>query len=108
MRFTLKKKNFLPQTSIVDVLLEAIDELLITVPESEKRQRVTSALLPFNDSIVPSALSLSEVNARLREAGLEEDRLLAADLLLDAAYDLDLNYASDVITNHIDRYIEAR
>lgn len=106
MRFSLNPGDFLPQTTIVDVLLSSVGELLAIIPESQEKQNVVSALAPFSTSIVPSALGLDEVLACLRKEGLAEDSLIAADILLDAAYDLDLNYATDVINSHVEMYIE--
>lgn len=100
--------NFLPQTVFVEELLREVVALLPLVPDSRQKRRVMVSLEPFYRTIVPSVLGIKEVEDQLvRELGYA-DPLIVADILLDAAYDLNLNYASSVVRYHVDEYIAER
>ena len=107
-RLRLPVSGFLPQTGFVEDLLRETIALLPTIPDSAQRKRVIAALEPFRRNIVPSALGIEEVNNFLnRELG-HADPFAAADIILNAAYVFDLNYATDVIRYHADEYIAER
>jgi len=97
--------DFLPQTTFVENLLREVLALMAVVPDSKQRQRVIRALEPFHRIIVPSALGIEEVTERLIKDLGYADPLDAADILLDAAYDVDLNYATDAIEYHVNEYL---
>ena len=104
-RLRFPPSGFLPQTGFVEDLLREVMALLPTAPDSEQKRRLVATLEPFRHTIVPSALGIEEVRTLLeRELG-HADPLAVADILLDAAYDLDLNYATDVIRFHVEEYV---
>lgn len=98
--------NFLPQTEIVETLLNSIVDLLAVSPDSEQKRKVLNAFEPFRNTIVPSALGLDEVKHQMKESGLEFNMFAALNILFNAAYDVDLNYASEAIEYHTDEYID--
>ena len=97
--------NFFPQTEIVEALLNSVVGLLAVSPDTEQKRKALKTLEPFRNTIVPSALGLDEVKQQMKESGLKFDMFGALDILLNAAYDVDLNYASQAIEYHTDEYI---
>lgn len=91
--------GFLPQTPIVENLLQQVLKLLNELPDSREKLSVFKALKPFREATVPSALFLEEVIKRLKQTENEfysfitHENLFALSrrLLLDAAEDVDLN-----------------
>ncbi|HEY6281809.1 MAG TPA: hypothetical protein VIW72_08480 [Burkholderiales bacterium] len=43
---------------------------------------------------------------QMKESGLEFNMFAALNILFNAAYDVDLNYASEAIEYHTDEYID--
>ncbi len=103
--FKLPSGKFFPQTAFVERLLKEVSALIAVLPNSKQKQRVIGALEPFHRIIVPSALGIEEISERLiKELGYA-DPLDVADILLDAAYDIGLNYVTDAIEYHVNEYL---
>lgn len=95
----------MPQTAIVGQLLRDVQALLAGIPDSPQKTRVLESVQEFRRAIVPCALSLDDIARLLKQEGDCADPLVAADILLDAAYDVDLNYALHAIRHHVDEYL---
>ena len=96
--------NFLPQTLIVEKLLEATSKLLPELLESENKQLLINALHEFESAIAPSAIYLGEVHSYASEQNLEVTSQQALEILENAAFDIDLNYAGQAVEYHVDQF----
>ena len=97
--------NFLPQTLIVEKLLEATSNLLPELPESGNKQLLINALNEFERAIAPSAIYLNEVHNYVLEQNLEVTTQQALEILENAAFDIDLNYAGQAVEYHVDQFL---
>ncbi len=96
---------YLMQTGIVEQLLGAATNILPILPEGESKQAFIKAMDNFKDVITPSAISLSEIYEYLSTHSIAPTKEEAINLLENAAYDIDLNYATDAVIYHVDEYI---
>src|SRR5665647_1213524 len=96
---------YLMQTGMVEKLLEAASSILPALPEGEPKQTLIEAMDNFKDAITPSTLFLSEVYEYLSAHSSDLTREEAINLLENAAYDIDLNFASEAVIYHVDEYI---
>ncbi|MDP2153748.1 MAG: hypothetical protein Q8J66_08840 [Methylotenera sp.] len=99
---------YLMQTGIVERLLEAVVIVMPTLPEGESKQNLMEAMDVFKEAITPSALFLSEVHEYLSSHSITIGAGEAVQLLENAAYDIDLNHASDAVIYHVDEYLLAQ
>jgi hypothetical protein len=72
---------------------------------SPQKTRVLESVQAFRRAMIPCALNLDESVRLLMQEGGYADPLVAADILLDAAYDVDLNCALHAIRYHVDEYL---
>ena len=97
--------NFLPQTLIVEKLLEATNKLLPELSDNEHKQLLINALHAFEGAIIPSAIYLDEVHGYALEHNLQVTSQQALEILENAACDIDLNYAGQSVEYHVDQFL---
>ena len=97
--------NFLPQTLIVEKLLEATNKLLPELPENNHKQLLINALRAFESAITPSAIYVDEVQNYALEQNVQFTILQMLKILENAAYDIDLNYAGQAVEYHVDQFL---
>ena len=97
--------NFLPQTLIVEKLLETTSKLLPELPESRNKQLLINALHEFENAITPSAVYLDEVHSHAFEQNIQVTSQQALEILENAAFDIDLNYAGQAVEYHVDQFL---
>ena len=97
--------NFLPQTLIVEKLLEATNKLLPDFPENDHKQLLINALHEFESAITPSAIYLVEVENYTLKQNSHVTNQQALQILQNAASDIDLNYAGQAVEYHVDQFI---
>lgn len=89
---------------IVQQLLESAAAVLHLVPESDERTALCETLARFDDKIVPTAIEVGEVVDYLNQRGVPVETTVAGEILINAAYDIDLNMVNSAIEYHADEY----
>ncbi len=99
------ENSFLMQTEIVEKLLKVNSKVLPTLPEGDLKNALIEAMENFKVAITPSTLYLNDIYSILQIHSMNLNKIDAIQLLNSAAKDVDLNYASSVVSYHVDNYI---
>lgn len=94
--------------AIVQQLLESATAVLRFVPDSDERTTLCATLAKFDDKIVPTAIEVGEVVDYLNQRGVSVDTTVASEILINAAYDIDLNMVNSAIEYHADEYAASK
>ena len=97
--------NHLPQAVLVEQLLGLVAELIPKLPEDNFKQRLLSCLKEFEVVMIPSTISLDEVYKKALSEHIVISPKVAVEILINAANDINQNYATSAIKYHVDEYI---
>jgi hypothetical protein len=89
---------------IVQQLLESATAVLRFIPDSDEKTTLCATLARFDNKIVPTAIELDEVVEYLNQRGVSVETTVASEILINAAYDIDLNCVDSAIEYHANEY----
>ena len=97
--------NHLPQAILVEQLLGLVAELIPKLPEDNFKQRLLSCLKEFEVVMTPSTINLDEIYKKALSEHIVISHKVAVEILINAANDINQNYAINAIKYHVDEYI---
>jgi preprotein translocase subunit YajC len=97
--------KYLPQALIVENLISVIDSVLLEMKSDESRNKVISALLPFQSVVTLSGIDAQEVLEIAEAKNISLSKAEAKEILKQVALDIETFNLNKVIEESINHYL---